>query len=163
MIKKYKYIREATAEEIKVMNESIEKNLYNKYYFHFIGSYYSQKLVGENNGHGWKFISILNDNKEVVGIIQISRQEVKTVAKLGFLVYEEFAGKGYGTRAIKEVIELCRNIGIENIVLTTTGKRLMKYYQRYGFKLVGTIKKYKRLPNWKLYDYYFLQLILRKQ
>lgn len=160
---RFKHIREATKDEIDQVESTLSENLYNEYYFHFFSTDYTVDMTGTNNGFGWKWMTIMDDNEKTVGIIQIARQRIRENAKLGFLVYEKHSEKRYGTRAIKETIKLCWDIGVNNIILETTSKRLCKYYEKQGFKHVGTMKNEARLPNWEVVDRYYLQLLKDEQ
>lgn len=157
-----KHIREATDKEIEEMGKEIKVNLYNKYYYHWHGGDSFCSLNKGNDGYWFKYFTILDEAERAVGLIQISRKTDRAIAHLGFIVYEEYSGKGYGTNAIKEILGMCRSMGINNLILTTSSKSLCKYYEKFGFKVVGVLKDYMRLPNFEFCDWHYLQLILNK-
>lgn len=154
------YVRESTDDEVNNMLDYLKINLYNKFYWNYFGADYYNVPSKDNDGYLNKFLSILDDSSNCVGLIQISRKIPRTNVVLSIVVYQQHAGKGFGTRALKETINICRDIGIRNILINTSGNRLKSYYENIGFELVGTIKKWIALPDGKLHDKYCLQLHL---
>ena len=155
-----KYIREATKEEISKMFEHLRINLYNEFYWSFFGTDYYNMSENTNDGYGNKLMAIIDDSNECVGLVQISRKVPRSNAVLGFVVYEYVSGRGYGPSSIKETLDLCKSIGINNILIDTTSERLKTYYEGFGFEHVGTFKKWGPLPDGKLHDKNYLQIHL---
>lgn len=167
MMKKYKHIREATNKELEDMIEELSKNLYNKYYMHFFEVDFMTSSLNSKENDGWhkKWITIVNNrtNNEPVGIIRLSRDSNRIITELAIVVYEEHSGRKYGTKAIKEIISLCGDLGITNIIMRTSSSRLLKYYKRLSFKHVGTLKYKTKLMDGKMYDEYTLQKLLKQK
>ena len=155
-----KYIRESTQEDIEKMDKEISVNLYNLYYSHFIGEASWSGLASSDGGWGRKYMTIINEAGENIGLVQMSRKIPRNVAYLAFVIYEKYSNNGYGTKAIYDVIKLCSSIGINNIILNTTSRRLVNYYENIGFEVVGCIKNRICLPDGSINNQYILQKII---
>lgn len=155
-----KCLIEASQEDIIYANTELEKNLYNEYYWSFFGDLSLTKLSLVNDGYGRKYMTIVNDNYDHIGMVSLSRKIPLSNAVLSIFVYEKYSSNGYGTQALEEAIEMCKIIGVDNILIDTTSERLRKYYKKFGFKDVGCFNKWATLPDFKKYDKYYLQLIL---
>lgn len=61
-------------------------------------------------------------NNAIVGIIDVreikdSQSELGVTALVGYWIAKEYAGKGYTTTALKQMVALCRDRGIETVIL----------------------------------------------
>ncbi len=159
---KFKYIKESTKEDISEMEKILSQNLFNKYYFHLYAVDFLPDFAQKRND-GWasKWMTIQNKSNKRIGMIRISRADVRENTELAIFIYEKFSNKGFGTKAMKEVIKLCGEIGIKNIMLQTTSERLLKYYIKIGFKHTGKFESHSRLMDGKIYPQYSLQMLLK--
>lgn len=158
-----KYIRESTIEEIKELEIEINENLYHKKYLHYQPTNYSnvRNLTKNNYSLYFKWFSVLDDGKNVVGMIQLSRPEYKDRVVFAVLIYKRSQGKGYGLRAMKEFFKFCKGIGIKSVEGFTTNKRLEKFYlNKLRMRKVGVFKKRRKLLNGKIYDELIFEKIL---
>ena len=160
-MEKLKYIRESTLKEIEDIKKELSINLYNSYYWSFFDTNYYCELLSDNDGFRIKYMSILDDDNLVVGLVQISRKNPRTTAKMGFVVLEKYSGNGFGTRAIREALTFCSMTGIGNMLTSTSTQRLKQYYEEhFGFETVGMFKKWTQMPNSEFRDKYYLQLLI---
>lgn len=161
MLNEFTHIRESTQDELDAFDKLLNENTYNSYYEHWFSDSYNFGRHQKNDGHQKKFLTIVDMKEDDTpkGLIEITRQTERTVAKLGFVIFEEFKGKGRGRRAIEEVLDLCKKMGITNLILNTTSAFLAEYYKEFDFKVVGVELNVVRLMNYDFAHRYTLQKI----
>lgn len=101
------------------------------------------------------------DNSRIVGLLELSfgipESDVKRFAEGGLSLNEEtdvrfgptlsddFQGRGLGTRAFNEIVEIVRNFGKKRILLwggvLESNVPAVKFYEKLGFKKVATFIK----------------------
>lgn len=68
--------------------------------------------------------------------VKIGRAEIGDNHRLEcFEIYEPFQNKGYGTEALKQLID---KYGVNNLEVLASNKRAMHVYEKCGFILDGT-------------------------
>ena len=97
-------------------------------------------------------IYIYEENSEAIGMFKLIQLEHRSshVGYLGGLaIHPNFAGKGYGKKMMKEIIELGRQINLLRIELTADviNEKAVSLYEKAGFEKEGVLKKYTWLKN----------------
>jgi GNAT superfamily N-acetyltransferase len=161
MLTEFTHLREASKEDLEYFDKEMSENTFNDYYKNWFSDSYNFGRKKANDGFCKKFLTIvdLKSDDTPRGLVEIRRHTERTVATLGFVVYEEFKGHGRGKNAIVEVLEMCAKMGITNILLDTTSPFLVNYYKQFGFEVVCHKKKTVRLMNYEFADEYILQKI----
>lgn len=121
-------------------------------------------LNAENNIYSDKQLRlmIVGHNNQPLGIIDVFDFDPHhRRAAVGIIIERDFQNKGYGTEALKLVIQYAKKtlglkqlycgIGIEN-------HTSLKLFQKQGFQITGTRQSW-RLTNEKWVDEHFLQLV----
>lgn len=158
-----KFIKEATKQDMINLEEEINNNFYNKKYLHAQPYDFSRlKNLSQGDSLWNKWFSILNEERKVVGMIQMSRLEYRQRIIFGIIIFKEHQKKGHGSRALKEFFDFCKNIGIQSIECFTTNKRLENFYKNLGMKKIGIFKKRRKLSNGKIYDELIFERLLGK-
>lgn len=157
-MKKYKHLSETSKNDRDKINEILNANLFNGFYKFLFGCQ-SVAEVSQSNGYWEKVLNILNDSGEKIGFIELKRINIFRV-RFSACVFEEFSGKGYGSKAIKAILGLCKDLGYESIEGVTAGVRQLKLYEKLGFKKVGHLKKRVVLTDGKLYDDFLIERFL---
>jgi L-phenylalanine/L-methionine N-acetyltransferase len=62
----------------------------------------------------------------------------------GLAIHPDFAGKGFGSKMIQEIIDLGRQRGLKRLELSTAtfNEKAIKLYERHGFAFEGIMKNY---------------------
>ncbi len=62
----------------------------------------------------------------------------------GLAIHPDFAGKGFGSKMIEEIIDLGRQRGLKRLELSTAtfNTKAIKLYERHGFVFEGIMKNY---------------------
>lgn len=91
-----------------------------------------------------------------VGMCKIVPQKYRNSHILylgGVAVAPEFSGKGIGHMMLKQIIELCRQMGFSRIELTVAveNARAIRLYEDLGFVKEGILKNYSYIKKEELY------------
>ncbi len=67
----------------------------------------------------------------------------------GVAIHPDFAGKGYGSIMLKEIIDLGKEKGIKRLELSTAtfNQKAIQLYEKHGFVLEGVMKNYTFLKS----------------
>jgi RimJ/RimL family protein N-acetyltransferase len=124
-----------------------------------IVSYESEKeiLLRLSKEHVYGIIE--NENNTLIGNVGlVSVNHIHKTAEVGiFIGRKEYWGKGYGTEALKLLIDYSfRILGIENIMLKVFdyNVRAKKCYEKVGFKVIGERRKAHYYNNERHNDIY---------
>lgn len=62
----------------------------------------------------------------------------------GLAIHPDFAGKGFGSKMIEEIIDLGRQRGLKRLELSTAtfNAKAIKLYEKHGFVFEGIMKNY---------------------
>lgn len=62
----------------------------------------------------------------------------------GLAIHPDFAGKGFGSKMMTEIIDLGRQRGLKRLELSTAtfNEKAIKLYERHGFAFEGIMKSY---------------------
>ena len=142
---------------IEISIEEFKKDFYDKYI----------KLFPKDEQRDWKkvedtyskgiehFYKIVLDNKSI-GFFFLEKLDNNPYYIDYFAVYKEYQDKGYGTQAVKYILDNIAKDGlvaeIEKVVDNNpiTKKRFM-FYEKLGFKLIES--------EYLLYDVYYMPII----
>lgn len=155
---KHKYLSLCTAEDIIRHHKFSRANLYNPLFKSYYGNccYHSMEN-NKSDGNNNTIFNILNDKKEIIGMIKFCIDRYNQMSNIcGIYIEEKYHNKGYGAKAMKEFMRFVKT-RFNRVELNTSSKRLVKFYEQFGFKLYGTATKRLRLPDEKLYDDYFME------
>lgn len=157
----YKYIQLVTVEDLKEHDAYLKSQLYNPKYLHLFGNSYMVPSFSEKSISGWNNIcfNILDDEKNIIGLIYLSINRGSQIHSINCVyVKEEYLGKGFGEKAIKEFLDFCKK-RFTRIELATSSMKLVKFYEKLGFKLIGTYTKRLTLTDFKVYDDYAMEIV----
>lgn len=115
-----------------------------------------KKYLEENNSPESTFVIVTLDNNKMIGTVSLEKINWRNrTATLGiFIGDKDFRNKGYGTEAIKLILEYgFKYLNLYNIKLDLMGfnARALKCYEKCGFKEYGRRRKCEYL-NGKYYD-----------
>ncbi|MFS4455115.1 GNAT family N-acetyltransferase [Maribacter sp. 2304DJ31-5] len=132
----WQYWKNPPIEKIKWVEEGIEKNEF----------FFIETLNKENLG----MVRILNED-----ILYWGKQEHKAKYIHSLVVKEKYNGKGFGIKIIQEIENNAKEDNCEYLRLDADSKnpKLCNYYEKMGFKKVGT----KKLPL-SIYNLYQKEL-----
>ena len=104
------------------------------------------------------------DGDKIVGngIIECERaKRYSHRATLSITVVRDYWGQGIGTRLMEMMVEFSRNHGIDVISLEVRAdnSRAIALYEKFGFDLIGTYKKFFKI-NDVFYDALLMQLLI---
>lgn len=155
---KHKYLSLCSEDDMKKHNDYLSVNLYNPIFKSYHGHLGFNNISGrKSDGRVNIIFNILTDKKEIVGMIRFApNRENQMSCIVGVYIQEKYMNKGYGSRAMKEFMRFIKT-RFNRVELNTTSKRLVKFYEQFGFKHFGTGTKRVRLPDEKLYDDYFME------
>ena len=110
----------------------------------------------KENNKNYNFFIVTLDRDKLIGTIGLERYNpINRTATLGiFIGDKEYRSKGYGTEAIKLILDFGFNyLNINNIKLELMGfnERALKCYQKCGFKEYGR-RRQSKFINGKYYD-----------
>lgn len=94
--------------------------------------------VNSDNNH---LFSILNETNEVIGMIWLNEKENSYSFIYDINIHENYQGKGYGYRAMKEIESIARTLGLEKIDLNVFGhnERAINLYEKLDYKATNII------------------------
>ena len=115
-----------------------------------------RKFLSENITPEAVFVIVTLDDNKMIGTVSLEKISwINRTATLGIFIGEEdYRSKGYGTEAIKLILEYgfkymnLRNINLDLMEFNT---RALKCYEKCGFKEYGRRRKC-RFINGKYYD-----------
>lgn len=115
-----------------------------------------KKYFEENINKNYNFFIVTLDNDKLIGTVGLEKYDsINRTATLGIFIGEkEYRSQGYGTEAIKLVLDYGVNyLNLNNIKLDlmSFNNRALKCYQKCGFKEYGRRRKCKFI-NGKYYD-----------
>ena len=110
----------------------------------------------ENNTPEASFAIVTLENNKIIGTVSLEKiNHINRCATLGiFIGNKKFRSKGYGTEAIKLILEYgFKYLNLQNIKLDLMefNGRALKCYQKCGFKEYGRRRKCKYIDG-KYYD-----------
>ena len=88
---------------------------------------------------------LLLDGTNVVGTYELRLQERRSshVATLGsFAMHAAFRGRGFGAKAIEEIVDVARSRGVRRLELLVEvdNPRAIRFYERHGFVKEGILR-----------------------
>jgi RimJ/RimL family protein N-acetyltransferase len=88
---------------------------------------------------------LLLDDTSIVGTFELRQQEHRSshVATLGsFAMHPAFRGRGFGGKAIEEIVQIARARGLRRLELLveTDNPRAIGFYERHGFVKEGIFR-----------------------
>lgn len=101
-------------------------------YQNCLSKYMSRIYPDKMNVIKWCYINVQGKN---IGSIWLEQLDTSTV-KLGvFITYEQYRHSGYGTVAIKKLLEYAKNNSFKTVVLNVRRDNIYAYktYQKLGF------------------------------
>lgn len=115
-----------------------------------------RKYLEENTGAEGVFVIVTLDGDKVIGTVGLEDFDyTNRTATLGiFIGEEEYRNNGYGTEAIRLILEFgfkYKNLQNIKLDLMEFNERALKCYQKCGFKEYGRRRKCKFI-NGKYYD-----------
>lgn len=97
----------------------------------------------------------------LIGHIRQARIKQRHIVHIvGFFVKDEFKGLGIGEMLLRDLIEKIStypDVTKISLGVVSTQKRAMKLYRKYGFEVVGVLKKELRVG-----DFYYDQILMEK-
>lgn len=92
-------------------------------------------------------IFIYSENEQNVGMFKLIPFQHRTshINYLGGLaIHPDFAGKGFGSKMLQEIINLGKKRGIKRLELSTGtfNKNAIKLYEKHGFVFEGILRNY---------------------
>ena len=106
-----------------------------------------KKRLSEQSDNAYRLVAIVEN--EIVGSLDLwlnfKSPRRRHVGGIGMAVHDQWHGQGIGTALMEAVIELADKwLNLLRIELTvyTDNKAAIKLYQKYGFKIEGTLEKY---------------------
>ena len=115
-----------------------------------------KKFLEENNNHQSSFVIVTLDKNEMIGAISLEKiNNINRTATLGiFIGNQEYLSKGYGTEAIKLILDYgfnYMNLHSIQLDLMSFNKRALNCYKKCGFIETGR-KRENKYVNGKYYD-----------
>lgn len=101
----------------------------------------------------------------VVGLYAITRRKrrVNHVACIDSIALKsDYIGRGLGTQLMQQIIDELQQEGIQRIelIVESDNKSAIKFYQKFGFEIEGTLRKYfKRAYQNHYVDDYIMALV----
>ena len=115
-----------------------------------------KKYLEENSSPEANFAIVKNEDDKMIGTVSLERiNHIDRCATLGIFIGDKnFRSKGYGTEAIKLILEYgfkYLNLKNINLELLEFNERALKCYKKCGFKEYGRRRKCKFVDG-KYYD-----------
>ncbi len=105
---------------------------------------------------------VIEDKSEILGTYIIKPNQIDLgnhVANCSYMVSPKHQGKGIGKLLCKHSIDFAKEKGFISIIfnmVVSTNVNAIKLWQKFGFKIIGTIPKAFRLKNFGLVDAYIM-------
>jgi GNAT superfamily N-acetyltransferase len=84
----------------------------------------------------------LYDNDELKSVCVVTLEDYDTYELKNIVTYEEYNGKGYGTKLISYISEYYKDKYATMIVGTGDVPWILKFYEKNGFKITHRIKNF---------------------
>jgi len=115
-----------------------------------------REYLEKNNNPEATFAIVTLDKDELIGTISLEKiSNIHRTATLGiFIGNKEYHSKGYGTEAIRLILDYgfnYMNLHSIDLALMSFNERALKCYKKCGFKEVGRIREH-RFVNGKYHD-----------
>jgi RimJ/RimL family protein N-acetyltransferase len=106
------------------------------------------------------FVSLLAE--EAGDIVGLAALDGDRVAHLGLLVAREWRGRKVGTRLMEGCFDAARAMGAHKIALDVWphNETARRFYERFGFRHEGYLRKHYRRRNGELWDAIVMGLVL---
>jgi len=126
---------------------------------------YNKKRLYSKNNNEYIFI-IINDKNEKVGYTQIINHDtINNKAELGVVIDPNYQNKGYGERAIREIIKLAQSqLKIHKLFvkIREDNEDSLKFFEKIGFTKESLLKDEIYQDN-KYWNFYLLILINKRK
>lgn len=101
---------------------------------------YFQKMINDKKSHHYM---IVFNKKKMIGHISLTPRRNNWYETQIVIGDKEYQNKGYGTDAIKQLVQKAKTLGVQKIYLEVrpTNKRATRAYRNCGFQEAG-FKKY---------------------
>ena len=88
---------------------------------------------------------LLTDDTSVVGTFELRLQEHRCshIATLGsFAMHPAFRGRGFGAKAIDEIVRIARSRGVRrlDLLVEADNPRAIRFYEKHGFVREGILR-----------------------
>lgn len=153
--------------EVVLLNQEDMEELYrfeveNKDYFDSIGlgrpkNYFDKKLFSDafeetlkEQASSMLFMHTIKADGKIVGRINlVGNDAYQREKELGFRVGKKHQGKGYGTQAVRLVIQAARDYGLHRITAGAAPSNIASQIVliKNGFQFIGKSEKYKYLDG----------------
>lgn len=122
-----------------------------------------REFLAKNNSDNYSFAIVDKTTDEVIGCISLGHvKDVNRTAELGvFIGNEEYLSRGYGSEAIKLLLDYAFNqLNLNNIMLKAISfnKRALRAYEKCGFKTFGVWKK-SHYVDGEYYDLVYMNIL----
>lgn len=110
-------------------------------------------------------LSVYEQDGTVIGLVELSRGRRRTghAARLDNLaIRSAFQGRGWGTHLLQELISDLQRQGVKRIdlIVESDNTSAISLYQKLGFEIEGTLRKYFKRANQDQYvDDYLMAII----
>ena len=99
-----------------------------------------------------KCLFVYYEGTEMIGMFKLVPQKYRNshIIYLGGIgIHPDYWGKGYGSKMLKEVVELIKTMGYSRVELTvaTVNAQAIRTYEKVGFTNEGTLEKYTYLKS----------------
>jgi aminoglycoside 6'-N-acetyltransferase len=117
-----------------------------------------EKLAGKAAGTDECTVFAVELEGEVVGLVQYHEED----AGIDIFLSEDVQGRGLGTEAVRTMAEyLIRERGHHRLVIDPAAHNMaaIRAYEKAGFKPVGVMRQYERLPGGEWHDGLLMDLL----
>jgi len=94
-----------------------------------------------------RLVAVVNGSQKVIGLISVHAFQGRRshVGSIGLFVHDNYHNQGIGSRLMQAVIDLaCNWLNLKRLELTVyiDNHSAIHLYEKYGFLIEGTLKKY---------------------
>jgi aminoglycoside 6'-N-acetyltransferase len=123
-----------------------------------------EKLEGKGSGTDECTVFAIELDGEVVGLVQYHEEDDPVYRHAGIDIFlsENVQGQGLGTEAVRTMAEyLIRERGHHRLVIDPAAHNTaaIRAYEKAGFKPVGVMRQYERLPGGEWHDGLLMDLL----
>jgi len=110
-------------------------------------------------------LSVYEQDGTVIGLVELSRGRRRTghaVRLDNLAIRSESQGRGWGTQLLQDIITELQSQGVKRIdlIVESDNARAIRLYQKLGFEIEGTLRKYfKRAYQNQFVDDYLMAII----
>jgi ribosomal protein S18 acetylase RimI-like enzyme len=97
----------------------------------------------------------LNNRNQVLGYIFYDKR-LKEISAIG--VKKEFSGKGIGSKLLRKILSVEKNVSI-NLQVLATNKSAQAFYKRFGFRFSGEKEKSVFTQKKNVFKYTLLRMV----